>query len=273
VATAAFLFFLEVAIAAVASFSPAGRSRLLHAARSLLHPAMPAEVAPAPMPGIAPSSTGAMSPPLSLAPAVPAPEVSRPATASPHSTPKEPPAPGGLARRTRPHGTAVPDAVPGEVELYSRALTKLNVEHDAEGTLAALEVYRLDHPQGVFRDEALLTQIEAELSLNRDAEALALIDALQSRTLAVPQAAQLTLLRAELLAKTRRCSEAGPLLDRYLTPGTVSSQRERALFARASCRAQLRDLDGSREDLREYLREFPHGRYVPDVLQAIGRPQ
>jgi hypothetical protein len=134
-----------------------------------------------------------------------------------------------------------------------------------------LAAYEFRHPNGTLRGEALVARIEALVALERDAEALALLEAMQASGFAgIPRAADLRLLHAELLGKLDRCQEALPALEPFLVPGVPSAQRERALIARASCRASLKDIDGSREDLRTYLREFPHGRFGPKALTKIG---
>ncbi len=133
------------------------------------------------------------------------------------------------------------------------------------------EAYGFEQPNGALRGEAAVGQIEALLALDRDAEAIALIEAMQREGFAgVPRVSDLRLLHAELLGKLDHCNEALPELGEYLLPTVPSQQRERALSARASCRAKLGDVDGSRDDLQAYLRQFPHGRFAPKALMKIG---
>jgi hypothetical protein len=108
------------------------------------------------------------------------------------------------------------------------------------------------------------------MMLDRDAEALTLLDAMHEQKFeGVSQAKELGLLRVELLARAGRCKDALPAIEPYMRSSGASGDRERALFARATCRAQLHDSDASREDLRAYLREFPHGRFAAKALQAV----
>jgi regulator of sirC expression with transglutaminase-like and TPR domain len=100
---------------------------------------------------------------------------------------------------------------------------------------------------------------------------LALLDAMQRKSFAgVPRASNLRLLRAELLGKLERCTEALPVLAEYVPLSMPAPQRERALLARASCRAKLQDCEGSRADLQTYLRDFPNGPYASRALMELG---
>jgi regulator of sirC expression with transglutaminase-like and TPR domain len=153
-----------------------------------------------------------------------------------------------------------------------QALSQLNAQRDPVAALGTLRAYRFQHPNGLFRNEAAIAEIRAELILGRETEALSLLDAMHARSFAgVPQASELALLRAELLGRAERCDEALPALAPYLEAGTAG-QRERALYARAACRAQLRDTDGSRADLRAYLSEFPQGRFAGRVRAQLDGP-
>jgi regulator of sirC expression with transglutaminase-like and TPR domain len=62
------------------------------------------------------------------------------------------------------------------------------------------------------------------------------------------------------------------VLAPYLEEGSPTADRERALYARAACRAQLGDTDGSKADLRAYLSEFPQGRFAAKVRAQLGQP-
>jgi len=139
--------------------------------------------------------------------------------------------------------------------------------------LGTLRAYRFQHPNGLFRNEAAIAEIRAELILGRETEALSLLDVMHARSFAgVPQASELALLRAELLGRADRCDEALPALAPYLEGGIPAADRERALYAQAACRAQLGDADGSRADLRAYLSEFPQGRFAAKVRAQLGPP-
>ncbi len=160
-----------------------------------------------------------------------------------------------------------------DVTLYTRALSQLNLEHDPTAALGTLEANRFKHPNGLFRGEAAVAEVQAELLLGRKSEALALLDAMQARTFdGIPQASELKLLRAELLGQVRRCGDALPVLTQYLEDSIPSEERERALYARATCLALLGDRNGSENDRRAYLREFPDGRFASQVRQGLALP-
>jgi hypothetical protein len=260
VVAAAALFMLEVATAAVISASPALRQRIFgvlaaHLAR--------------------PHAQRAVQPPPTSVATVDA--ATRPAAAPPGPAPI-PGAPLSLHQdrpRHRKQGGSA--ATSSEVEdadatLYSLALFQLNVQHDPASALGTLEAYRRQYPNGLFRAEAAVAEVRANLMQGLDGEAIILLDAMHERAFdGIPEASELELVRAELLGEADRCKEVLPLLGAYFGPSVPPEQRERALFLRASCRAQLKDFEGSRRDLDDYLREFPQGRFAPRVLHAIGK--
>ena len=75
--------------------------------------------------------------------------------------------------------------------------------------------------------------------------------------------------RDKVLSGLRRACEKRPVAESAMEE--VVAGIERALFARASCRSHLKDFQGSRDDLRRYVREFPQGRFLPKVLQIVDR--
>jgi hypothetical protein len=154
-----------------------------------------------------------------------------------------------------------------DVTLYTHALSQLNVQHDVAGALQTLHAYRQQHPNGLFENEAEVAEVRANLLMDKRSEALSLLDGMQARGFrGVPQEAELRLLRGELLGMDGRCGEAIPVLAPYIegaADGLAGGlDRERALYTRASCRARLGDEAGSRQDARDYLREFPQGRFA-----------
>ncbi len=268
-AAAAALFLLEAAAAAAIAAWPAARHRLF-GGLGRTPGSVPTIPAPVPAPSAA-SPASAVAPvvvPQSPAamPIVPGPAISSPGrrTASQArlklSTPNPPaPAPPGAADD--------PD-----VALYSQALEQLNTQRDPVAALGTLRAYRFQHPNGLFRNEAAIAEIRAELILGRETEALSLLDAMHARSFAgIPQASELALLRAELLGRADRCDEALPALVPYLEGGAPAGERERALYARAACRTQLGDHEGAQSDLRDYLREFPQGRFATKVRAQLSR--
>jgi TolA-binding protein len=78
--------------------------------------------------------------------------------------------------------------------------------------------------------------------------------------------------RAELRAERGRCGAAlndfNPLLAAEAPPDLVT---ERALYGRATCRAQQGDGAGARRDLEHYLARFPSGRFADQAQAAIGK--
>jgi len=276
VAVAAFLFLIETAAAAAISVWPALHDRfwttvavhLPSSARSRLREVKPADVPPIPSGAIAaatPNSVGSLA--LSPAPSVVPPAL--PVASQRRSLPRPiravpTPAPTPAVR-------AMPTAE-AELALYSRAMAQLNVEHEPAAALGTLSVYGLRYPNGILRGETFIAQIKAELMLGLDTEVLGLLDAMDERAFAaLPQAGEVRLLRAELLARVGRCTDALGALRPHLGPSAPADQRGRALFLRADCRSHLGDPQGSREDLDAYLREFPQGPYAPRATEMLHR--
>jgi outer membrane protein assembly factor BamD (BamD/ComL family) len=171
-------------------------------------------------------------------------------------------------------GAAVADRAidDAEVTAYLGALAELNVRNDPAKALSMLEAYRSQHPKGLFRDEVTVAEIRAHMALGREREALALLDGMQTRAFdGLPQADELALLRVELLGRANRCSEALALLIPDLQSTLPAAQREQLLFERGACDAQLGNLESSQQDLRDYLRQFPHGRFEAELRQRIAR--
>jgi Tetratricopeptide repeat len=279
VVAAASMFVLQVAAAAAISASPVLRQQLVGvlAARLAGAHAQPAvQAPPASVATVEAATRPAATPP---APAPP-PGAPLPGAPLPGALLPGAPLPGGplslpqdQQRHPRrggaaPHSSGVEDA---DAALYSLALSQLNIQHDPASALSTLEIYRREYPNGLFRAEAAVAEIRANLMQGLDGEALILLDAMHARSFdGIPQAFELGLVRAELLGQAERCKEVLPLLDTYLSPSLPPEQRERALFLRASCRAQLKDFEGSRRDLDDYLREFPQGRFASKARHAMG---
>jgi len=276
VGVAASLFLLETAAAAAISAWPAMHDRFWAAVAARMPPsgkqrlpAEPAAAIPSPSPNLAapPGAAERGAEPPAPIPSVP-PNAAADATAPP---PRHlaAPHPVGVAP-ARPEPAAHSESLDDELALYLQALEQLNRDRAPTLALSTLSAYRFKHPDGVFRGEATVAEIKAQLLLGRDAEVLALLDVMHEQGFAgVPQKSEVGLLRAELLARSARCEDALKALDPYLEPSLPADQRERALFSRASCRAQLKDFEGSRNDLRTYLREFPQGRFAAKAVQTL----
>ena len=162
-----------------------------------------------------------------------------------------------------PPPVAAADA-PDEARLVARAFRQLRSEGDANAALAALD--ERDHlfGAGTLATEAALARAEALLLLGRTDDALPILVGLRTGLTRDVRVA-----RAELLAKAKRCSEAIADFDAALAPGGGQATRERALYGRASCRLQTARSDGATSDLKDYLREYPQGRFAPVVREAL----
>jgi len=238
-----------------AGAAPAGKPSRRVAAVAVLPPAAnvlsPQVLAPGPAPVPRPLADRTVSSTVTrerTAAALSAPLIEPP--------PAEPPAPSALGQESR---------------LVARAITKLRQDGEPEAALAALDEHSAQFgAHGALAPEANATRIEALLRIGRHAEALVLLDAL------VPTAAgvgrEMLVARAELRGEKGRCSAAlndfGLLLDRDEPADLVT---ERALFGRASCRAQKGDPAGTRADLEHYLATFPTGRFAEKARLALGR--
>jgi hypothetical protein len=247
------LVVLEVAAAATLAASPYLRKWMLQAIAggtgSTSSPVIPLPDVPPPLP-------------TPVAVPVPAPAEMQPQT----TVPADP-------ASARPHkrlAASTPAFVQTDAQLFSQALSQLNVQHDPQGAIATLRAYRERHPAGLFLAEATALEIRADLMLGKEKEALSSLDQLDQRSFSgIAQASELRLLRAELLGRANRCGDALPVFADYRAPSVPVELRERALYADAICRARLKDLKASRNELNEYLREFPQGRFAPAARRAL----
>jgi len=172
-----------------------------------------------------------------------------------------------------PPPTVAPPPTPAstrEQALIATALDKLRSGHEPEAALAALEEHRSRFPTGVLAPEAARLRTEALLLLGRKA---AVLDELDS---AVPSATtpgeDRLLLRGELRAGAGRWRAALADFDAVVRAHSAASadlddrrsrkRLERALWGRASARSHLGDESGARDDLQEYVRRFPDGRFA-----------
>jgi len=156
-----------------------------------------------------------------------------------------------------------------EAALLQRAMVRLNKENDARGALNLLDEYAQRFPLGSLSAEAAMSRVDALLALGRVDEAIAL--GRNAPDLPLERRRDLYVLEAERLA-ARDCARAAERFDALLG-GTLSAPlRERALYGRAMCKRQLGRDAAARADLWQYLDEFPKGRFVSQVKQALGEP-
>jgi outer membrane protein assembly factor BamD (BamD/ComL family) len=87
----------------------------------------------------------------------------------------------------------------------------------------------------------------------------------------MPRAAELRVLRGELLMTRGRYGEAAKDFEATLAAGAADGLVERALFGRASCRSHLGDVQGARADLTRYLERFPASSRAAEVRATLAR--
>jgi hypothetical protein len=165
----------------------------------------------------------------------------------------------------------VPAARPGdgdEVRLVSEAMRAWRAG-DSKGALGAIEDYENLYPAGHFGAEVLLVKVDALQALGRSAEALRILRYTELAKL--PRSVELQVIRGELSAKDGNCDEAVVDLDQVLRHEPGERLGERALYARASCRARLGDEVGAETDLRLYLLRYPNGPHASAVRRALAR--
>ena len=161
----------------------------------------------------------------------------------------------------------------GEARLLSSAIKALREQHRPDLALEWLDQYRAQFPAGTLAYEERFARVEALLSLSRRSQALAVLEELGNEAFQrLPRGRELQLMRGELLAEHKRCGEAIADFEPVLAgAGRQPGLAERALWGRASCRAALSDVEGSRADLRRYLADYPSGRFAEQAESALAR--
>lgn len=157
-----------------------------------------------------------------------------------------------------------PSTLGEQLRLLSNALHALRVEHDAATALKLLQESDARFPKGELQTEVGLATVEAHRALGAPEDALRALERLTN----VPPARQpeLTVLRGELLASMKRCSEALPLLE--LAASAAGTVGERALLGAAGCEEAQGDEARARLWLNRYERTFTAG-LLSDQARAL----
>jgi hypothetical protein len=238
--------------------------------------AAPTPEAPAATPEPSPSPPELAAPPIAPAapPAAPPaeprhraairPTMDAPAAAVlPLGRPRWPTEAGHAAPRPTAESPGEP---PSEARLLARALTHLRAAHDARAALDDLAERDRLFPNGLLIPEALRLRTEALLDLGREHDALAALGGAERSELTPA----LALIRGELRAREGRCPDAledlAPLAADESTPRALA---ERALYARAACHAQLRDVAAARAELERYQARFPSGAFHDEAAAYL----
>jgi tetratricopeptide (TPR) repeat protein len=221
--------------------------------------AIPTQPGPAPSAGAAAQATTGEQ-------AIPAPERA--------DTPPPPPAfaPKTSLTRTASRAPLTPSPLSQEAALLQTAIEALNVHNQPAAALAKLDLYRQRYPGGVLANEAEIARVDALLRLGQPEVALGLLDRAATNDFeGYPRPSDLRVLRAELMAKAGRCTEAVAIFSGVLSDSGAGPSAERALYGRAACRAATGEADGSRADLDQYLRLYPQGHFAREAERALAR--
>jgi hypothetical protein len=180
-------------------------------------------------------------PPPPTAPEAPQVVEAPPRTApAPKHAPPSKPAP--LSPATAEHRAPAPKAPlapPAESALaieskHLKAAVDALRTGDAAAALREISAYEAAHANGVLHREALLTKVSALVALDRETEALGLLDAIELD--AHPRSLELTILRGELRVRADRCGDANSDFTRALTHDLDAKLRARAEHGLARCK-------------------------------------
>ncbi len=186
-------------------------------------------------------SASVESPPFPLLPPPGPSEQTLPSKATPESSVSHPmQSPGGYRiPRSLPKSHEPSDSsaqLHGELEDLNQALVQLRLEHDPSTALATLSRYRHRYPEGLLASEAALDEVESNLALGRESQALSILDAMHAHGFSgVPRVAEVRVLYGELLVKDGRCGEAVPELDLVVNSHPSTVLRNRAIRQLAAC--------------------------------------
>jgi len=163
-----------------------------------------------------------------------------------------------------------PPGLGDEARLLRRALEELRHARDALAALAALDEHRARFPAGLLRADADILRVDVLLALDRDDDALALLQRLDLST--SPRADELRVTRGELRAG-RDCGRALDDFDRVLGGVPPPAVLERALRGRAVCWLRLADEQRAQAALRAYLERFPGGPFAAEARRRLQAPR
>jgi len=159
------------------------------------------------------------------------------------------------------------DSALAESQLLSSAMSRWRQQHDPEAALRLLEEFTERFPKAVLRPEAEHLRVNLLVSLNRRREALDALDQYELKQ-ETPRALELRVLRAELRARSGRCTEA--VADFSAALGNAQGPlHERALYGRYRCHIQLGDASAAKSDREDYLLRFPSGRFAEPLKKEL----
>ena len=210
-----------------------------------------------------------VAPVAPLAPVAPVAPVALDATSEPVpdavSLPIENPARAGsrLSSRRRP---GRPER--SEAGVLAAAFRKLRSDTDAAAALRVLDDYDVRFPTGVLRGESLMARAEALIALHRRAEALPVLERLESSGGAVSRHIRIT--RSELYAESGGCTRARPEFDALISVSDTDDAGSRALYGRASCALKDHLFVDAARDLTRYLVVRPEGPLAQAAHRALG---
>lgn len=158
----------------------------------------------------------------------------------------------------------VEDPVLAESRLLAKAVAELRDRHDAPAALKTLDEYSQRFANGVLRNEATLTRVEALVAASERKQALTLLESLDLTV--TPRGSELRVLRAEFLLEDGRRDAARADFEQALTGKLVRDVEERALIGLANA---LSDESLARQAFQRYLERFPGGRFAAQARDHL----
>lgn len=147
-----------------------------------------------------------------------------------------------------------------ESALLAKAVRALKVDQNPVVTLAALDRYLIQHPNGRLLFEANVLRVDALLKLNQGDEALRYFDHLDLTRL--PDGVERSLKRGELRFQHQRWPDALSDFNWVLSHAFEDAFIERALRGRIQCHIHLGNKPDAWADANKYLQRFPTGPFA-----------